>query len=290
MKKDKGLISLFPEEIEVLDLRKHQEIFDSLDASEATIEDYKARIKHLLMYLQNETLDIDLLRRYKKFLVADVSLGLSSKMKYLAVAKIYFKELYRKSLIPFSLHDSVKQFKQLKKHKKFGLTKEEALRFFNAVDKRSYIDQIIFYLAGIQGLRQVEIIRIKIENIDLVKKTMYIQGKGELDLELIDLHPKTVRVIKQYLESYELKSGNLVNMSSRRLRSKFREIADALEIKASMHGLRHFFVTELIKAFDGDLLEVCKYSRHNSLDSLIIYNDNVVKEKTLPKYYKTFEL
>ncbi len=61
-----------------------------------------------------------------------------------------------------------------------------------------------------------------------------------------------------------------------------------LAINRSVHGFRHYFTTKLIKCFKGELLTVSKYTRHQSLQMLEIYNDELLRQEDLPRYYRVF--
>ncbi len=60
-------------------------------------------------------------------------------------------------------------------------------------------------------------------------------------------------------------------------------------IDKTVHGFRHYFITRLIKAYKGDLIEVSHYSRHRSLEMLTVYNDRLQMEADLPRFYGAFE-
>jgi len=77
-------------------------------------------------------------------------------------------------------------------------------------------------------------------------------------------------------------------MSTRGLRQIIKDVLNKLEIDKNVHGMRHWFVSRLVKQYKGDLLEVARYTRHRSLEMLQIYNDNIKAKQDLPRYYKTF--
>ena len=79
-------------------------------------------------------------------------------------------------------------------------------------------------------------------------------------------------------------------LSTRSLRGMVKEILVELKIEnKSTHGFRHTFTTKLIQNFDGNLIEVAKFTRHKSLETLQIYNDRIQTVENLPRYYETFE-
>jgi integrase len=140
---------------------------------------------------------------------------------------------------------------------------------------------------------------LDVKDIDLVRKTALIEGKGRDDKEIIYLHPETVRQIKRYLKANNLKDGALfvsnsnnsrnVRITTRGLRMIIKKVLKDLKIEKSVHGFRHYFTTALLKNYQGNLLRVAQYTRHRSLEMLQVYNDNIEMENDLPKYYKTFK-
>lgn len=136
------------------------------------------------------------------------------------------------------------------------------------------------------------------KDIDLIVKAAFIRGKGEEDKELIYLHPKTVKHLKDCLKTNMVKDGPLFvsqsnnsknkRLTTRGLRLIIKKVLNDLEIDKSVHGFRHYFTTILIKNYKGDLLEGAQYTRHKSLEMLQVYNDNIRQEADLPRYYRAF--
>ncbi len=83
-----------------------------------------------------------------------------------------------------------KSFSQSKKHKKEGLNDEEidqlayALKELPNTAQNTRIKAIISLLV-LQGLRQVEITRLNVKDIDLIRKTALVEGKGKDDKECL---------------------------------------------------------------------------------------------------------
>jgi len=138
-----------------------------------------------------------------------------------------------------------------------------------------------------------------VKDVDLIRKTALVEGKGRDDKEIIYLHPETVKQIKRYLKANNLKDGALfvsnsnnsrnTRITTRGLRLIIKNVLKDLDIEKSVHGFRHYFTTTMLKNYKGDLLRVAQYTRHRSLEMLQVYNDNIEMENDLPKYYKTFK-
>jgi integrase len=292
-----------PEPSPRFDHDKAKKIFYFLDINDETKKDYQARIMHFLNFITNKGMDRDSFLEYKNYLKSRSDYTVSTKNKYLVTAKVFLKELNRRGILPADITQNIKSFSQSKKHKKEGLNDEEidklayALKELPNTAQNTRIKAIISLLV-LQGLRQVEITRLNVKDVDLIRKTALVEGKGRDDKEIIYLHPETVKHIKYYLKRNNLKDGALFvcksnnhknkRITTRGLRMIIKKVLNELEIDKCVHGFRHYFTTTLIKNYKGDLLRVAQYTRHRSLEMLQIYNDNIKMEEDLPNYYKTF--
>ena len=280
-----------------------RQIFDLLDVSEATRKDYKYRIGLFLDFIQERGANRNSFLEFKRALAERSNLAVSTKNKYLAAAKIFLKEGNRLGEIPADITQNIKTFSQNKKHKRDGLNDEEIKTLTNAMQALPETPtnarlKAILSLLIFQGLRQIEVIRLDVKDIDFVSQTAFIRGKGQDDKEPIDLHPETTRVLQGYLKSNRIADGALFTsrsnnsrnkrLTTRAIRAIVKGILNALGIEKTTHGFRHYFTTLLIKTYKGDLLEVAQYTRHKSLEMLQVYNDNINRKADLPRYYDAF--
>lgn len=291
--------------LSVTDLRSAaNRIFDLLDVSEITRTDYKYRIPFFLNFIKKQGYHVNSFLDFKRYLAERTDLAVSTKNKYFATSKIFLKELNRQGILPTDITQNVKTFTQSKKHKKEGLNEEEIsslaekIRQLPPNPQNTRLRAFVGLLA-LQGLRQVEIIRLDVRDLDLVSKTAFVQSKGRDDKEPISLHPETVKALKEYLKTNKIADGPLFTsqsnnhknqrLTTRAVRGIVKQILKELGIEKTTHGFRHFFTTTLIKTYKGDLLEVAQYTRHKSLEMLQVYNDNIKKEADLPRFYKAFK-
>ncbi len=278
-------------------------VFDLLDISEATRQDYKYRIGAFLDFTQDKGLNRNSFLEFKRALAERTDIGTATKNKYLATAKIFLKEANRQGFLPADITQNIKLFSQSKKHKRDGLNDEEILKLTEAIIELPETPQnarlkAILSLLVFQGLRQVEITRLDFKDIDFISKKAFIQGKGQNDKESINLHPEAVRSLRGYLKSNKIADGALFTsqsnnsknkrLTTRAVRDIVKSTLNALGIEKTTHGFRHYFTTKLIKTYKGDLLEVAQYTRHKSLEMLQVYNDNIKREADLPRFYRAF--
>ena len=275
------------------------QIFDNLDIGETTRADYISYIDKFLKYSKRIGFSNSILLQYKKYLKNNVQVAISTKNKYLTVAKIYLKELHRLGYLATDVTTNIKSFRQDKKHKRVGLNDDEiSLLINNLTNNNDYRLRALLALLALQGLRQFEIIRLNVNDIDLDQKTLLVTGKGRDDKELIDLHPNTIIALENYLKQTKKKSGALFTSDSNNSKNKrlttrsIRQIVKTFlidnNINKVVHGFRHYFTTKLIEQLD-DLLLVAEFTRHRSLEMLQVYNDRLRKTGELPTYYNAFE-
>jgi len=282
---------------------KASKVFDLLDVSEATRKDYKYRIGLFLDFTGERGFNRNSFLEFKRSLAERTDLAVATKNKYLATAKIFLKEANRQGFLPADITQNIKTFSQSKKHKRDGLNDEEMSKLTTAIKELPETPtnarlKAILSLLVFQGLRQVEIIRLDVRDIDFISKTAFIQGKGRDDKEPIYLHPETIKATQGYLKSNKIADGALFTsqsnnnknqrLTTRAIRDIVKKTLNALGIEKTTHGFRHYFTTTLIKTYKGDLLEVAQYTRHKSLEMLQVYNDNINRKADLPRYYQAF--
>lgn len=261
-------------------------IFDGLDVSENTRKDYQARIGLFLSYTREYGFNERGYLAYKRYLDSRSDFAISTKNKYLITAKIFLKELVRRGMLPIDVTANIKIFKQSKRHRRQGLTDSEVkllgvkIQSLPNTPRNSRL-RAMFSLLTYQGLRQIEIIRLDVEDINLEKKTALILGKGEDDKELIYLTPVTIRALRDYIKTCQPTGALFSSMgnrkrdrlSTRTIKRELGEVFSQLGYEKTVHGLRHFYVTELLK--NMDMRDVRKFSRHRSMEMLIVYDDEV---------------
>lgn len=285
-----------------------QRAFDLLPVTNTTRDDYKNRIGDFIEFMQINGLNANTLLEYRKHLEQRTDYSISTKNKYFMTAKRYVGILYNVKLIPVDIGKDIsgvdlKGFKQSKKHKKDGVQDDEISRIGKYLESlpdepKTKRLKAIFSLLIYQGLRQVEITRLDVTDLDLRAGKAFILGKGRDDKEPIALHPYTVEALKAYLTAYNKKSGALFTsdshnrttdrLTTRSIRKIVKDVLDRLDIHNSTHGFRHYFTTNLIKNYKGDLLTVAHYTRHRNLEMLQVYNDQLNAEQDLPRYIEAF--
>ncbi len=285
--------------------REAASMFDFLDVAENTRYDYQARLGLFLAFIRQHGLDRNSFLDFKRMLAERNDWSVSTKNKYLAVSRIFLKELNRQGVLPADITQNIKSFKQGKKHKKDGVTDEEmaviAQSLHNLVPslEATRIKAIISLLA-LQGLRQIELVRLNVSDLELHRGIAFVQGKGRDDTEPIYLHPQTIKALKEFLAIHHLADGALFvsnsnnslnkRITTRSIRQLVQDYLSSIGVdNRNVHGFRHFFTTRLIKIYKSDLTEVARYTRHRSLETLQTYNDAISLSADLPRFHGAFE-
>lgn len=280
-----------------------ERIFDSLDVNENTRAEYAYFAKAFLSFIKEHGFNRNSFLEYKRYLLKRTDYSVSTKNKYLTTARILLKEMNRIGAIPFDITHNIKTFTQTRKHKRAGLDEEEIGLLLERVnqlgDSRQNVRlKAILSLLILQGLRQCEIVRLDVKDIDLVNNLAFVRGKGSDDTEPIHLHPVTVKALREYLKKSRISFGAVFvswsnnnrnkRMTTHALRRIVKETLMALKIPKTVHGFRHYFTTTLLKEYGGDLLQVARYTRHKSLEMIRVYDDSIKQKADLPRFYKAF--
>ncbi|MEO5498873.1 MAG: tyrosine-type recombinase/integrase [Candidatus Saccharimonadales bacterium] len=284
--------------------RAYQRIFNNLDVSLETKIDYQIRSTEFFLFLENKGLHTDSLLRYKEFLDSDKRLAASTKNKKLTVARLFLKELHRSGVVPRDVAGGVKNFKQSGLHKTNGLDDKDMRKIrawmhdgMPVTHKRIRIYAVLMLLTY-HGLREIEVCRLRYEDIDFSRGVAMVHGKGQHDKERVHLHKAVVSMLQKYCAEYGIQSGPLLfsvsnnsygsPLTTRSLRRLVMAVFERLEIDKTPHGCRHYYTTKLVKAYRGDLFRVMQFTRHKSLSMLQTYNDEILHEQQYPIHDRIF--
>jgi len=288
---NKSLIVRNPEIIENKEVAF--KFFELCDVSQNTMADYRYYLPLFLKYVQREGFNKTTYLNYKRWLKEQNHWTIATKQKYLVSARVWIKQLFKQEVIPIDLIADTKTFKQSVKHKKTGVSDKEMERLTAYLSElKDEKTRAVFGLLVFHGLRSKEVCDIDVEDLTLndIQSSVMISSKGSDDKERVLLLNKTARLLKDYLKKYNLKSGPLFisrkkkkRMATRGLRRIVDKVFDELEITASTHGIRHFFVSNLVKK-NNNLGEVIRWTRHSSISTLMIYYDQLSLEDSFKKF------
>jgi integrase/recombinase XerC len=205
-----------------------------------------------------------------------------------------------KSLVSFSYNcghcdfmlESVKGEKLSAYRDTTGVAPETFRRVLGGIDRTSLKgvrDYALMILLWSNALRRSEVSKANISDFDPVAKTLRIYGKGRgNNSEIISLGKATVMAIESWLTARGevgpdkalfvsvnagYKDGRLCTQA---IYTVVKERCQAAGITKVMspHRIRHSSITAALEATGGDVRRVQKLSRHSSLNTLLIYDDN----------------
>ncbi len=135
------------------------------------------------------------------------------------------------------------------------LTASEVMAVLQAIPNVKH--RAILWLTYSSGMRVGEIVRLRLTDLDLSRRTIHIkQGKGKKDRITI-LSAAALAVLDQYLAAYQPSSGWLFEgqaaskpISERAVQLVFEQAVkrSGIQKQVSIHVLRHSFATHLLEA------------------------------------------
>ncbi len=158
-----------------------------------------------------------------------------------------------------------------------SLSEIEVDRLIDLTDDISL--KIVFQTLYLTGLRISEFLNLRIQDVDLENKLIYVKlGKGKKDRN-VPINDKLCVLLKQYLSDYRIDTGTNIFFSTKSGKMSPSYVNRLLKIHAekagikkivTAHILRHSFATNLLK--NGvDILRIQKLLGHSSLKTTSIY-------------------
>ena len=150
-------------------------------------------------------------------------------------------------------------------------------------------DYAILLLLWGNALRRSEVTQCKVKHFEPREQRLWILGKGKKgQWQQITLGRETIKAISEWLEVRGKVEGEeplfcavhrgywghqLNTDSIYKIVKKYALLA-GIQKTLSPHRLRHSAITAALEATNGDVRSVQKLSRHSSLNTLMIYDDN----------------
>ncbi|QLE01678.1 tyrosine-type recombinase/integrase [Galbibacter sp. BG1] len=235
----------------------------------------------------------------RSWIVSLVDQGISNRSinRKVASLKAYYKFLLKAQQIEVNPLAKHKALKTAKKVEIPFSTKEmeqvlQGLEFEN--DFEGIRDRLIIELFYATGMRRIELVDLKLQDVDFSNKTIKVLGKRNKE-RFVPLLPSVEILIKEYLAKRDgvvneasadslflLKTGHKIYESFvyRTINNYFSKVSTKL--KKSPHILRHTFATHLLNN-GADLNSVKELLGHSSLASTQVYTHNSIAE--LKKQY-----
>lgn len=257
--------------------------------SEYTILNYSNDLKLFFKFLDREcigVLDVDykLLRNYLSFLF-QMEYSKKTIARYISSLRSFYKFLVRENLIednPVLLISSPKKDKKLPKF----LYNNEIEMLLDTPDKSTDLglrDALILELFYSTGVRVGEAVNIKVKDIDIYNRKIFIFGKGKKERIVLygsyleQLLDKYLNVVRPSLLKNDNNEFLLLNNNGKKITERgITYIIDSilkrcnLNFHISPHVLRHTFATHLLEN-GADLKSVQELLGHKNLATTQIY-------------------
>lgn len=253
-------------------------IGDEYDST--TIQDVNySQIRHWIVFLVEQKISnrsinrkISSLNSYFKFLIKTETIKANPLSKHKAL------KTTKKIQIPFSRNEM---------EEVIGILKMET--DFEGLRNRLIVE--LFYATGI---RRIELIQIKIKDLDLANKTLKVIGKRNKE-RFVPLIDSVVMTAKHYLQIRNqlktIEDTDFVFLTKKGLKiyetlvyriiNEYFSLASS-KVKKSPHILRHSFATHLLNQ-GADLNAIKELLGHSSLAATQVYTHNSIAE--LKKVY-----
>ena len=271
--------------------------------SELTIKAYGKDIQSFLDFLKEEYKDENLKEvnyaQIRTWIIKMVNQNISNRSINRKISSLnsFFKFLIKTEHIkinPLVKHKALKTSKKVQ----VPFSEEEINSVLNKISHANSFEglrnKLIIELFYATGIRRVELINIKLKNIDLESKTVKILGKRNKE-RVIPLLNMLVDSIKTYLEKRKsleniedkdyllltAKGVKLYETLVYRIINEYFSLASS-KVKKSPHILRHSFATHLLNQ-GAELTAVKELLGHSSLAATQVYTHNSIAE--LKKVY-----
>jgi integrase/recombinase XerC len=152
-------------------------------------------------------------------------------------------------------------------------------------DAKGLRDAALIRLAMGCGLRRAELLGLDLEHIDQAGGKIAVKGKGKRARASYTLPPDAARALAAWITTRGTEPGPLFvacNRAGRPIAGQrltgqgLGEILKALSpagFKVRAHGLRHTAITTGLDQTNGDVRTCRRFSRHQSVEVLMIYDD-----------------
>ncbi|CAM2942913.1 tyrosine-type recombinase/integrase [Paenibacillus sediminis] len=255
--------------------REETQLVESLKLHGYSRKTIKAYVGHARRFIQMTTknpseMGHEDVRAYLLFLLQQNSSEAYMNQAYSAL-QFYLQKIYGKPSLKFTVP-------RMKRQKRLPnvLSLSEVIQIIRSAQNIKH--RALLYVTYSAGLRVSEVVRLRLADLDVDRKTIHIrQGKGKKDRYSL-LSDATIEMIKSYMlteHPYDyLFPGAERNhhLSERTVQKVFERalVLSGVQKKVSIHALRHSFATHLLEG-GTDLRYIQELLGHKSSRTTEIY-------------------
>ena len=275
-----------------------QYLKNELNYSEYTKKNYELDLTQFFKYLKLKNIDFKTInnkdiRDYLKYLDT-YNLKNTTISRKISALRTFYNYLLEKKITlnnPFLLIKNPKLEKKLPNYLNYTEI-EEILSSIDTSTENGLINKLLVELIYSTGCRVGEIVNIKINDIDLLNKTIKVMGKGSKE-RIVYYGDYASNYLKLYIKFH--KDGYLfTNKSGDKLtiydvEEIIKNIMKNLSITTHVtpHTLRHTFATHLLNN-GADIKTVQELLGHANLSTTGIYT-HISSDRLKDVYFKTFK-
>ncbi|WP_115461633.1 tyrosine-type recombinase/integrase [Winogradskyella aurantiaca] len=274
--------------INYLELEKHYSVH--------TVKAYKKDLESFKIFITEDTFnrpDTIIYGDIRSWIIDMVNSGISNRSINRKVSSLnsYFKfliKIERCKVNPLKKHKALK----VEKTVQIPFSKSEMIQVLDALSKEydfvSIRDKAIVELFYSTGIRRIELVDLKLKDINWSNSTIKVLGKRNKE-RIIPLIPSVSGTLKSYIDlraGVELadsealfiteKGAKIYEMLVYRIINKYFSRASS-KLKCSPHVLRHSFATHLLNE-GADINSVKELLGHASLAATQVYTHNSIAE------------
>lgn len=240
--------------------------------SKRTVKSYLSHNQHFLNFIGKSAREVSS-QDIKNYLLYLKSRNYSNTSinSVISALKFYYTELLRRKLF-FTIHRPKKE-----KYLPTVLTRAEIVKIINCAHNLKH--KLLLSLLYGSGLRVSEVVKIKINHLDLISKSLLVKNaKGQKDrytllsdisIKLLNIYLPKLPNTQKYLFNGQLINSNLSQRSAQKI-FDYALQESGIKKDASCHSLRHSFATHLLE--NGvDIRHIQKLLGHQNIKTTEIY-------------------
>lgn len=271
-----------------------------------TKKTYRRNVEHFLAFIQANGINANSFGAYREALAEISTVAVKTKNAYMAATAALLRESLKYGILPVDITANVPAFKVTRGHVKDGLTEKEVAtvrQYIAGIEKEETRLKMaaIFHLFALEGLRQMELQQLRVQDVNCKDGYIMIKGKGRHEREKFYVMAATLRAVCQYMDAVEISAGWLFPsrtnpdepVTLRAIRKYFTCPKYGIFAKCgidgkSVHGFRHYNITKTLKITGGDMAKTRRRSRHAGFEMLVVYDDERLSKADVAELERHF--